>query len=110
MVLLLFFLSIRRPPRSTLFPYTTLFRSDGTSNPGRDAYRRYAFGPQGAAAIEAAAHAPDHARIAEPAAQLSGRRKIGRASCREIRSLASDAAAPIKVMATIFTFFTITVI
>src|SRR3712207_9579032 len=26
-----FFLMIRRPPRSTLFPYTTLFRSDGTS-------------------------------------------------------------------------------
>src|SRR2546426_3852847 len=24
----LFFLMIRRPPRSTLFPYTTLFRSD----------------------------------------------------------------------------------
>src|SRR3712207_9260167 len=23
---------IRRPPRSTLFPYTTLFRSDGTVN------------------------------------------------------------------------------
>src|ERR1041384_8650022 len=26
--LLVFFLMIRRPPRSTLFPYTTLFRSD----------------------------------------------------------------------------------
>src|SRR6202051_5343597 len=25
-----FFLMIRRPPRSTLFPYTTLFRSDNT--------------------------------------------------------------------------------
>src|SRR3712207_5070549 len=28
MSLYLFFLMIRRPPRSTLFPYTTLFRSD----------------------------------------------------------------------------------
>src|SRR3712207_9387713 len=28
---LLFFLMIRRPPRSTLFPYTTLFRSDPTA-------------------------------------------------------------------------------
>src|SRR2546430_5229829 len=28
MVLFFFFLMIRRPPRSTLFPYTTLFRSD----------------------------------------------------------------------------------
>src|SRR2546427_7967919 len=30
--MLFFFLMIRRPPRSTLFPYTTLFRSHG----GRD--------------------------------------------------------------------------
>src|SRR3989442_5919378 len=29
MFLLFFFLMIRRPPRSTLFPYTTLFRSHG---------------------------------------------------------------------------------
>src|SRR2546430_6788095 len=29
--LFFFFLMIRRPPRSTLFPYTTLFRSHGTS-------------------------------------------------------------------------------
>src|SRR3712207_7566667 len=31
-----FFLMIRRPPRSTLFPYTTLFRSSGsTKTPGK---------------------------------------------------------------------------
>src|SRR3712207_7769869 len=29
-----FFLMIRRPPRSTLFPYTTLFRSDGVGHGG----------------------------------------------------------------------------
>src|SRR5215211_8597432 len=29
-----FFLMIRRPPRSTLFPYTTLFRSGHGSRPG----------------------------------------------------------------------------
>src|SRR5688572_32622943 len=28
-ILFIFFLMIRRPPRSTLFPYTTLFRSIG---------------------------------------------------------------------------------
>src|SRR2546428_6182930 len=28
-----FFLMIRRPPRSTLFPYTTLFRSRGGARP-----------------------------------------------------------------------------
>src|SRR3712207_8789122 len=31
---------IRRPPRSTLFPYTTLFRSDPPSRPSR-AYPRH---------------------------------------------------------------------
>src|SRR2546428_12170584 len=31
-VLYFFFLMIRRPPRSTLFPYTTLFRSAGAEN------------------------------------------------------------------------------
>src|ERR1035441_2000350 len=30
----IFFLMIRRPPRSTLFPYTTLFRSRGTGVDG----------------------------------------------------------------------------
>ena len=29
-----FFLMIRRPPRSTLFPYTTLFRSEEIVQPG----------------------------------------------------------------------------
>src|SRR3712207_8859018 len=31
-----FFLMIRRPPRSTLFPYTTLFRSSHPERPGRE--------------------------------------------------------------------------
>src|SRR2546426_12543598 len=31
--LFFFFLMIRRPPRSTLFPYTTLFRSRGAAHP-----------------------------------------------------------------------------
>src|SRR4051794_41477202 len=38
--ILFFFLMIRRPPRSTLFPYTTLFRSESHSHtlrPGRPA-------------------------------------------------------------------------
>src|SRR3712207_7319049 len=32
MLVFFFFLMIRRPPRSTLFPYTTLFRSPGIRN------------------------------------------------------------------------------
>src|SRR2546429_4387102 len=35
-----FFLMIRRPPRSTLFPYTTLFRSDADDGAERDAQPR----------------------------------------------------------------------
>src|SRR5258708_12125756 len=38
-----FFLMIRRPPRSTLFPYTTLFRSPrggGRARPARAGLRR----------------------------------------------------------------------
>src|SRR6267142_758259 len=31
----IFFLMLRRPPRSTLFPYTTLFRSAASACPGR---------------------------------------------------------------------------
>src|SRR3989442_7795403 len=34
-VFFFFFLMIRRPPRSTLFPYTTLFRSHLSGLPGR---------------------------------------------------------------------------
>src|SRR3712207_8023016 len=35
-MIIFFFLMIRRPPRSTLFPYTTLFRSGGEVGMGRD--------------------------------------------------------------------------
>src|SRR5712672_4299208 len=35
-ILFFFFLMIRRPPRSTLFPYTTLFRSRTRQNSRRD--------------------------------------------------------------------------
>src|SRR5690349_22293524 len=36
-LLYFFFLMIRRPPRSTLFPYTTLFRSSACSPPSATA-------------------------------------------------------------------------
>src|SRR5436305_14032423 len=39
-ILIFFFLLIRTPPRSTLFPYTTLFRSIGWWRRGRAARRR----------------------------------------------------------------------
>src|SRR2546429_2744239 len=54
MSLIFFFLMIRRPPRSTLFPYTTLFRSPHSSRasqagdtpferPAHRTYRRFSF-------------------------------------------------------------------
>src|SRR3712207_8232117 len=48
----LFFLMIRRPPRSTLFPYTTLFRS------GQPRTRRARVARPGAADREAAQAGP----------------------------------------------------
>src|SRR2546430_13192152 len=39
-ILHFFFLMIRRPPRSTLFPYTTLFRSEVRAAQGRELTRR----------------------------------------------------------------------
>src|SRR2546427_12333062 len=49
-----FFLMIRRPPRSTLFPYTTLFRSPV----GREAYRCAVGAPAGAALARCEGCAP----------------------------------------------------
>src|SRR5690606_40079090 len=51
-----FFLSMRRPPRSTLFPYTTLFRSQHhrrEHHPQLDGDRLEAGAELGAAALEA---------------------------------------------------------
>src|SRR3712207_7688415 len=50
------FLMIRRPPRSTLFPYTTLFRSD------QDAHRRGLEGSE-ARRVNMVGAVPNHARV-----------------------------------------------
>src|SRR2546430_13813912 len=52
----IFFLMIRRPPRSTLFPYTTLFRSEGVLGKIATAREEQAPGP-----------APGQVRIADDA-------------------------------------------
>src|SRR3712207_9163044 len=39
-----FFLMIRRPPRSTLFPYTTLFRSPKVAQFGHDTLSTFGIG------------------------------------------------------------------
>src|SRR5437667_3640254 len=58
-----FFLMIRRPPRSTLFPYTTLFRS---ARPGRRGRRRGAPPPAAGAGPRWRPRAPARARAANP--------------------------------------------
>src|SRR6266576_4767305 len=60
--LLFFFLMIRRPPRSTLFPYTTLFRSQ--AGRGRDDR----CGPPGPL--------PEAARSEEHTSELQSRRDL----------------------------------
>src|SRR5258708_13069839 len=63
--ILFFFLMIRRPPRSTLFPYTTLFRSIVGSAPAMRAARRWPLGVRGRAVARSEEHtselqSPDH--------------------------------------------------
>src|SRR5260221_6590184 len=50
-VVFFFFLMIRRPPRSTLFPYTTLFRSVGGGGQVQRGTRRF-HGRRARAAVE----------------------------------------------------------
>src|SRR3712207_8903911 len=52
-----FFLMIRRPPRSTLFPYTTLFRSAADAPPG--------LGGRRAAHAQAEANVLGHRQVRE---------------------------------------------
>src|SRR2546429_9828859 len=68
-----FFLMIRRPPRSTLFPYTTLFRSPALEVPGLllgdDHVRR----PVGPAGQEPAGQLPVPHRSEEHTSELQSR-------------------------------------
>src|SRR3712207_8885001 len=65
---------IRRPPRSTLFPYTTLFRSDGL---GARKLRRARRRMEAAAAKGRKADRDDH----EPGGARRGRGRGGAARC-----------------------------
>src|SRR2546422_4434411 len=60
-----FFLMIRRPPRSTLFPYTTLFRS---------LERRHLEAADGAAVLLGDRHVLGH--VHEPAGEIPGVRRL----------------------------------
>src|SRR3712207_1798776 len=89
-----FFLMIRRPPRSTLFPYTTLFRSEVGDDRRRRGRRVYdgAAGQGAPAAVaaelrrdaaqrraddrRAAAHGRDHLRSEEHTSELQSRQYL----------------------------------
>src|SRR5256885_10560878 len=58
---LFFFLMIRRPPRSTLFPYTTLFRSGWTNyRHGRMGFDRAALGCLDPSTVEPEPRSEEH--------------------------------------------------
>src|SRR3712207_9503382 len=84
---------IRRPPRSTLFPYTTLFRSTLTSTPSRHVYN--VAGEQASLAQlarEIARHASAPAEVtpveeAEPFPLIDGRRAFEELGLRTTVSL-----------------------
>src|SRR3712207_8776822 len=81
-----FFLMIRRPPRSTLFPYTTLFRSlprSGARGPGREAARRGAErGSRDAGRLGAALPMPLHGGRLASRARAGGWHPADRKSTR----------------------------
>src|SRR3712207_7372971 len=78
-----FFLMIRRPPRSTLFPYTTLFRSQrpavgvdpAAHGPRRARHRACPPAPQRRAARQATA-SPHPARSEEHTSELQSRQYL----------------------------------
>src|SRR3712207_7358558 len=75
---ILFFLMIRRPPRSTLFPYTTLFRSAGfrsTSARPRTA-ARWACSPTSPSSSGARPNSASWSRSEEHTSELQSRQYL----------------------------------
>src|SRR5438270_5012467 len=66
-----FFLMIRRPPRSTLFPYTTLFRS-----PDRRAWQRHHDRRCAQHGVDRSDGVPAHARSEEHTSELQSQSNI----------------------------------
>src|SRR3712207_7700873 len=85
-VAMFFFLMIRRPPRSTLFPYTTLFRSEPgvlhhphhllAADEGVDRLGQVLVGPGFVAADERGRAGQDLARSEEHTSELQSRQYL----------------------------------
>src|SRR5229473_6745515 len=76
-----FFLMIRRPPRSTLFPYTTLFRSNAPASPGRFHLHGERGDRRSRRATRHARTTPSTRRCSVPKARLDWRTDLVRDSC-----------------------------
>src|SRR3712207_7443426 len=85
---------IRRPPRSTLFPYTTLFRSDRAGDGGAAAVRALDGAPR-AAARRPAEHQPRVPGLPPPGVlarpDLAGGRLVRRLDRKSTRLNSSHA-------------------
>src|SRR5206468_13112555 len=68
-----FFLMIRRPPRSTLFPYTTLFRSAPSPDACDRSARRWSGSSCGAPSTHARAASARNSRSEEHTSELQSR-------------------------------------
>src|SRR2546430_16178177 len=92
---LFFFLMIRRPPRSTLFPYTTLFRSQRHALLRGALPQRLQGGCRGAqlGAIAPGELEPARGVVVEPLAQRGAWSELGQPGI-ESRALPADAARP----------------
>src|SRR3712207_7623768 len=72
----LFFLMIRRPPRSTLFPYTTLFRSEVGAVAAEVDHRVHRARPTQRAPARQVDRATDQARSEEHTSELQSRQYL----------------------------------
>src|SRR6266540_3665737 len=94
-----FFLMIRRPPRSTLFPYTTLFRS-GTCSPPAEPDRRRRIGrrPDAELAVEVPPPAPEReVRLDRGCVAIAGRG--GRESASDLHERRGAGGRPVPELA-----------
>src|SRR2546425_12308224 len=82
--LFFFFLMIRRPPRSTLFPYTTLFRSLRAQGPGTrpDRLGDDKFDDAGHAIVGRGAHARDQSHCHRSEEHTSELQSLAYLVCR----------------------------
>src|SRR6266511_49416 len=86
-----FFLMIRRPPRSTLFPYTTLFRSRLALRPGASRPHPSSDGGRVEGFLRAAdlarqdRHTPGRAAVASEAGGGRGQESVARSGRRQAR-------------------------